>query len=181
MKLLKHKDCPNLNNFGNLETTEDDVIKMGRAIFNLLYGSTDLRLPINKLRYKIYASKVNPPSLKCLPPTHNNSRFHILRAHTDCILQKSFAAKQPPNINITDYGCHFDNNNNELNPSINTGPIAPSYILKVVACQCCGCKTLRSSCKTMNLSCTSSCKCQAGDCQNYHTCQNLHIDSDTEN
>ena len=154
---------------------------MGRAIFNLLCGSMDLSLPMNKLRYKIYASKVKPPSLKCLPPTDNNLRFHILRAHADCILQKSFAAKQPPNINITDYGCHFDSNNNESKPSIDTGPIAPSYILKVVACQCCGCKTLRCSCKSMNLSCTSFCKCQAGDCQNDYTCQNLYTDNDTEN
>ena len=135
---------------------------------------------MNKLRYKIYASKVNPSSLKCLPLTDNNLWFHILRAHADCILQKSFAAKQPPNINITDYGWHFDSNN-ELNPSIDTGPIAPSYILKVVACQCCGCKTLKCSCKSMNLSCTSFCKCQATDCQNDYTHQNLHIDSDTEN
>ena len=104
LKLLKQKIFLNLNNFGNLETSEDDVIKMVRTIFNLLYGSTNLSLPMNKLRYKMYASMINIPSLKCLPPTDNNLMFHILRAHSDCrpIHQRSFAAKQHPNINIGD-------------------------------------------------------------------------------
>ena len=80
---------------------------------------------------------------------------------------------------MTYFGCYWDNGG-DLRPTVDRGPIAPQHVMKVVVCQCCGCKVLKCSCKAMELSCTTFCKCQVEERENDHTSQKEHEETDSE-
>ena len=115
-----------------------------------------------QLRYKLYTSKKGKPlELKALPPTENNLLLHLKRANLQVILGKAASEKQPPDVDITDFGWEIIDG--VPRPMIHKGPPGPPELLKVVSCSCKAagkaCASLRCSCHKANVPCADFCDC----------------------
>ena len=94
---LKFLSKVNLQSIGDSCSNKDDVLAAGRHFFSLLYGS-QLEMPMEKLRHKIFTSRIASPKIKSLPPTDGALTQHILRCHLQVLLWKSAQDLHPPEI-----------------------------------------------------------------------------------
>lgn len=178
---LMKKGKLDLSILGEPSTSEDELMSAGHHLFCSLYG-LDASTPMTELRYTLFTTRMEKCSnLRLLPPTDDALCHHMKRAHLQAMLWKAADQKQPPNVNVEDFGWVVKDG--VPHPVTMTRPAAPPGLLKVVACSCATstpCKRKQCSCKNAGMSCTSFCKCQAGEhCQNEHTTKHDEID-DTE-
>ncbi len=159
-----------MNTLGNPDAPIKDVITAGQEFMCLLYGS-NVVMPMNQLRHKIFSSKKTTPQIKSLPPTDAALEAHILRAHVQCMLWKAADANGPPEVDYSKFG--WEQKDNILQPVTGVKVACAPELMKVVACGCASakpCSRASCSCKAAGLSCTTYCKCSADlVCQNEHT------------
>ena len=170
IKILDKYSDIGLGLIGEISSSKQDVIDVGKTFFAHLYGSNESST-MNSLRHKIFLSSKSAPEIKTLPPTDEALTYHILRAHVQVLLWKSAMDISPPSLVITDWG--WEREYDCLIPIIGVKEVAPPDLLKIVAC---GCSTQRPcsrnscSCKSAGVSCTTFCKCLANqNCENCFT------------
>lgn len=168
---LMKKSKLDLSAIGEANTSEEQLLTAGCHLFCLLYG-IDAPITMNELRYTIFTTKREKCSnLRLLPPTDEALSHHMQRAHLQAMLWKAADQSQPPQVNVEDFGWKI--NDGLPHPVTMRWPAAPPGLLKVIACSCASgtpCSRKQCSCKSAGMSCTSFCKCQAGEhCHNEHT------------
>jgi len=172
-----------LDCIGNPDASKEQVIDAGRHLFRLLYGSTRSDITLDELRHQIFSKKKVSPKIKMLPPTEPAAEQHFLRAHFQYCLWKSAEEKDPPALDITNYGWRISDGTPE--PIIGVSQMAPMELLKVVACGCAStdiaCYRNSCTCKTSGVSCTSYCKCTAQEmCHNPNTIHDEVCDDEND-
>lgn len=151
--MLKHD--VDLEVLGEQGATLCDVIKAGRKFVSLLYKENHTHVSMNQLRYIIFVSKRDTPKIKSLPPTDLALDEHIKRAHLQTMIWKAADQVEPPEVNISEFG--WEVNNGAPQPRTGVSEVAPSEILKVVACGC-NDQSGQGSCSRSNCSCKAAMK-----------------------
>ena len=134
------------------------------------------------LRYDMYTSKKGKPlELKALPPTEQNLLLHVKRANLQVVLGKAASEKQPPDIDINDYGWEIVDS--VPYPMTHKGLPGPAELLNVVSCTCKAagkaCSTLLCSCHKARMPCADFCDCSGLEgCYNPNKVEDIEQDSD---
>lgn len=177
--MLKHD--VHLEVLGEEDANLHDVLRAGHKFVSLLYKDKQVNSSMNQLRHTIFTTKKDTPKIKSLPPTDLALNEHIKRAHLQTMLWKAADQKNPPEVDISDFGWNITAG--VPIPHTGVSVVAPVELMKVVACGCTAlntCSRNNCSCKTAGVSCTAFCKCTAQDCNNPHTKQDEDIEDETE-
>ena len=100
--LMKHSDL-NLECFGEVGATADEIVAAGSKFFSYLYGS-HTAVSMSSLRYKVFSGNKSTPPLKNLPPTDAALAQHCLRCHLQVLLWKHAFEEEEPALDITKWG-----------------------------------------------------------------------------
>ena len=143
---------------GNEIALTDEAFSVSCQLFAILYGGQNFEGTADELRAHLYGHfKVD---LRCLPPTEDALRQHVLIALIQIIISKS-ANLSPPDIpDPTEYGRYLEND--KLIPTMMLKTAKPTLVTKSSFCQCKKGKCLRRcSIAKRNIRCTVSCMCRA--------------------
>ena len=159
---LRH--IADLKVFGQFGKTENERIpteetfKAARNLFAILYGRENFKGTVDMLRAHLYGNFKE--DLRCLPPTEDALKQHVLGALIQIIVCKSAHLSQPNIPDPTEYGRHIDGN--RLVPTMMLKEAKQKMATKSSFCQCKKRRCLRGcSCARRNIRCAVSCMCRA--------------------
>ena len=87
LKVLQNNDITGLQNLGEEDATQSDLLECVKNHFLVLYGQTRVNT-MNEARYNFFRKRKKPLGLKNLPPTDQNLLF-LLCMHTSKSLVES--------------------------------------------------------------------------------------------
>ena len=155
------EDLSTLGSMGEPEIERYLTEEMFSAVCRLiafLYGREDFEGSADELRAHLYGHFRG--DLRCLPPTEDALRQHVLRAFIQDIISKSVHLSDQNIPDPTEYGRHVTNN--RLIPTMMLKSAKPTVVSKSTFCKCKKGKCLRGcSCGNRNIHCTVSCICTA--------------------
>ena len=133
LKVIVDSDDLDIEVFGESNATISDVMCTGCRMFGHLYGAK-CGTTMNALRYKIFSTRLNVPTLKSLPPTDDSLALHLKRAHIQAMLWKAADRDQPPNVCLCDFG--WEMSAGTPSPVRASKPVGLPELMKVIACSC---------------------------------------------
>ena len=139
----KLKDGFTFQYFGDLNSSEDDVIAEATKFIGSCYGSKHVE-DMSQLRVDLWSKKMGKknitaaPHLKSLPPSSEAFRENVLRAHVQIAVWKSAACPDPPAFEATEYGWSRDESTKTLRPITipSNVALAPPEVLELLRCGC---------------------------------------------
>ena len=163
----------NVNVFGKLESSADEIKLAATKITLKLYGGKDddNLASLRRAKFKQMVAEKSKFHPEDLPPTERAIFFHALRVHLQVCVWKQLDLHC---LDPLDWGWQIVND--ELVPVKTDIEAAPDYLLNVVRCNCkttsartCD-KNTNCSCQKNGLRCVSAC----GDCRGVSCCNMSH-------
>lgn len=126
---------------------------------------------------KVGTRRAIMPKLQSLPPTTEAFLENVKRAHLQTCVWKHALDSHPPLLDPKKHGYYVDSSRSLLPTTVpDEVCLAPDSILRMIRCSCHSdkpCNTARCGCTSVNLPCTIFCSCQASNCFNHLTEQDL--------
>ena len=152
--------------FYDCNASRDNIIQAGEQCVLLVYKARHHE-SLASVRLRIFNQKV--ANAKCfvqphmLPPTSAALLYHTLRVYLQVRMWLGEST-----INPVEWGWRSTDNNTTFCPMMTSLPPAPTYLLKIIHCNCNSlCDTNRCSCRKAGLNCTTACgNCQNTNCSN---------------
>jgi hypothetical protein len=159
----------------------DEWMTAGMNFLSYLYSAKTVE-SLSTLRFAIFSKKKDPPKIKSLPPTDESAMEHVKRARLQVLIWRAAEQINPPATNIAMFGWRIEENIPV--PFHGVTDVAPKKLLQLIACGCkteTPCTSVKCSCRSAGLSCTSYCHCKASEqCGNENTQTNISSDDEEE-
>ena len=166
--LLNHQT--ELDMMGEEEAKMLSVIAKAHKFMLLFYKENRPLCFINEYRYLMFSKNKDSNIIETLPAIDPASK-HKMGTLTDHALEISWSNTNLV-VSLKDLGWHVEADG-VPKPSHGNNAVAPPELMEVIACSCCSvlpCSHNSCSCRCARLSCTTFCKCSAGDeCNNLYT------------
>lgn len=159
LKCRHHLDCDVISSYGETDDfrISDDLIGTARNLLMALYGGQTFS-SLAALRTHLFIAGGNSKDLRCLPPTEDSFRQHLLRCLYATLVQKRAHVPHPVLPVVTTFGWTMET---FLQPVPMLLPPFPELTQSLTSCKCVASKcTKNCSCKKSKVPCCVACKCE---------------------
>ena len=137
----------------------ENIIQAAGQLFLGLYGRSDFTGTLDDLRAHLFAT--TKWDLRCLPPTEDAFKFHVLRSLYQISVSKSAHCSAPQYLDPTMFGRKIQDG--KLVPIMMTTPAKPNKASRPKYCRCrkTRCLTHHCICAKAGVKCVVACLCTA--------------------